>query len=191
MSFGQFAAVARWLWCGEPTGSQPSGRGRRDGTQQRPVRIGDSWSIVVPVQHCELVAQHDDLEVLRVSREHSQARQRDEQPVQRERHMGPQDASASCLVSAPDHIFGTHSVADRAVDAGTNLVGDQYSPYATVASLLPQPTPRLPAASLLQDAACSLLQTVRQKSRDQCRPDAPSLRDGRDAAWPTARSRES
>ena len=30
-----------------------------------------------------------------------------------------------------------------AVDAGTNLVGDQYSPLATVASMLPQPTPRL------------------------------------------------
>ena len=28
----------------------------------------------------------------------------------RMRHIGPQDASASCLVSAPDHILGTHTV---------------------------------------------------------------------------------
>ena len=86
VSFGQFAVVARWLWCGEPTGSQPSGRGRRDGTQQRQVLIGERWTVVLSAQDCELVAQHHDFEVLRASRAHSQAGQRHEQPVQNATH---------------------------------------------------------------------------------------------------------
>ena len=43
---------------------------RRDGAQQGPILVGEGWSIIVPVQHCELVAQHDDLKVLRASRAH-------------------------------------------------------------------------------------------------------------------------
>ena len=41
---------------------------------------------VVSVQHCELVTQHDDPEVLRASRAHSQACQRHQQPVQDATH---------------------------------------------------------------------------------------------------------
>ena len=178
------------LWRDEPAGSLWSGQGRRDGTEQGPVLVGEGWSVVLPVQHCELVTQHDDLEVLRASRAHSQARQRHEQPIQdathglpgckrimpgqrarpyfghphaaiapsrtrsssaragrsvcrrrtvswwrrtmisrsfecpertakraneasnryRMRDTGSQDASASCLVSAHDHISGTHTL---------------------------------------------------------------------------------
>ena len=77
------------LWCDEPASSPPSGQGRRDRTQQGPVLIGERWSVVLPAQDCELVAQHDDLEVLRASRAHSQARQRRQQPVQNATHRFP------------------------------------------------------------------------------------------------------
>ena len=62
---------------------------RRDGTEQGPVLVGEGWSIVLSVQHCELVTQHDDLKVLRASRAHSQARQRHEQPIQNATHGFP------------------------------------------------------------------------------------------------------
>ena len=55
---------------------------RRDGAQQGPVLVGEGWTVVQAVQHCELVTQHDVLKALRASRAHSQARQRHEQPVQ-------------------------------------------------------------------------------------------------------------
>ena len=55
------------LWRDEPASSPPSGQGRRDRTQQGPVLIGERWSVVLPAQDCELVAQHDDLEVLRAA----------------------------------------------------------------------------------------------------------------------------
>ena len=62
---------------------------RRDGIQQGSVFVCKSWSVVFTVQDCELVAKHDDLVVLRVSRAHSQARQRHEQPVQNATHRNP------------------------------------------------------------------------------------------------------
>ena len=37
---------------------------RRDGTEKGRVLVGEHWSVVLPVQDRELVAQHDDLEVL-------------------------------------------------------------------------------------------------------------------------------
>ena len=74
------------LWRHESARSLSSRQDRRDGTQQGPVLIGDAWSVALAVQHCELVAQHDDLKILRASRAHSQARQRHEQPVQNATH---------------------------------------------------------------------------------------------------------
>ena len=53
------------------------------------VLVGEGWSVVQAVQHCELVTQHDDLEVLRASRANSQAGQRHEQPVQNATHRTP------------------------------------------------------------------------------------------------------
>ena len=64
----------------EPAGSPPSGQGRRDRTEQGPVLLREGWSAVLAVEDGELVAQHDDLEVLRGTREHSQACQRHQQP---------------------------------------------------------------------------------------------------------------
>ena len=37
---------------------------RRDGVQQGPVLLGEGWSLDLASQDYELVAQHDDLEVL-------------------------------------------------------------------------------------------------------------------------------
>ena len=48
---------------------------RRDGVQQGPVLVGERWSVVLLVQDCELVAQHDDLKVLRAARTHSESSQ--------------------------------------------------------------------------------------------------------------------
>ena len=39
----------------------------------------------------------------------------------RTRHIGPQDASASCLVSAPDHILGPHRVFGLRADVESTL----------------------------------------------------------------------
>ena len=77
------------LWCDEPASSLRSGHRRCDGTQQGPVLLRERWRVVLPAQDCELVAQHDDLEVLRASRAHSQARQRHEQSVQNATHRTP------------------------------------------------------------------------------------------------------
>ena len=101
------------LWCDEPAGSLRSGQGRSDRTEQGPALVGEGWSVVLSVQDRELVAEHDDLEVLRASRAHSQACQRHQQPVQNATH-GSQDASALCLVSAHDnHLLGTHRPTGR------------------------------------------------------------------------------
>ena len=77
------------IWRDEPGNSPPSGQGRRDRTQQRPVLIDERWPVVLPARDCELVAKHDDLEDLRASRANSQARQRHQQPVQNPTHRTP------------------------------------------------------------------------------------------------------
>ena len=100
------------LWRDEPASSLRSGQGRRDRTEQGPVLVGEGWSVVQAVQHCELVTQHDDLEVLRAS-ERTVKRANDTSNRYRMRHIGPQDASASCLVSRHDRILGTHRPSRR------------------------------------------------------------------------------
>ena len=75
--------------CDEPAGSLPSRQGRRDRTEKCPVLIGEGWSAVLAVQDCELVAQHDDLKVLRASRTYRQACQRHEQQLQNATHRTP------------------------------------------------------------------------------------------------------
>ena len=60
----------------------PSVRSRergRDRLQQAPVGVGDHRSVDLPAQDCELVARHDDLEVLRAARTYSEAKQRNEE----------------------------------------------------------------------------------------------------------------
>ena len=49
----------------DPAGSPPSGQGRRDRTEQAPVLLREGWAAVLAVKDGELVAQHDDLKVLR------------------------------------------------------------------------------------------------------------------------------
>ena len=61
----------------------------RDGTEKGPVLVGEGWSVVLPVQDCELVTQHDDLKVLRASRANSRAGHRYEQPIQNPTHRTP------------------------------------------------------------------------------------------------------
>ena len=36
---------------------------RRDGVQQGTVLVGEGWTVVQAVQHCEMVTQHDVLKV--------------------------------------------------------------------------------------------------------------------------------
>ena len=77
------------LWCDEPASSLRARQGRRNSAQQGSVLLREGWSVVQAVQHCELVAQHDDLEVLRASRTHSQPCQQREEPVQNATHRIP------------------------------------------------------------------------------------------------------
>ena len=78
-----------WAPTGRPTGSLRSRQGRRDRAQQGPVLIGSLRSVVLSAQDCELVSNHDGLEVLRASEANSQTCQRHEQPIQNATHRNP------------------------------------------------------------------------------------------------------
>ena len=62
---------------------------RRDGAEQGPVLAGEGRPVVLSVQDCDLVAQHDDLKVLRASQAHSQPCQQREEPVKDATHEVP------------------------------------------------------------------------------------------------------
>jgi hypothetical protein len=51
------------LRCDDPAIPEPAGE-RGDRAEERPVRVGDRWSVDLSSQHLELVAEHDDLKVL-------------------------------------------------------------------------------------------------------------------------------
>ena len=57
-----------------------------DGAQNRPVVVGERGSVVLSVQDAELVAQHDDLDVLRAAGTYSEAGERREEAVQNAVH---------------------------------------------------------------------------------------------------------
>ena len=95
------------LWRNESANSPRARQNRRDSAQQRLVLIGESRSVVLPAQVSELVAQHDDLEVRRAPRVHSQPCRRHDQLVQNATHRTPE-----CKRVMPDqphdHILSTH-----------------------------------------------------------------------------------
>ena len=78
---------------GSPSTSHPaSARSRergRDRAEQAPVGVGELGSIDLAAQHSELVAQHDDLEVLRAAATHRQPCQQREEPVKDATHEAP------------------------------------------------------------------------------------------------------
>lgn len=61
----------------------------RDRAQQSPVIVFDSRSQELASQHCELVAQHDDLEVLRPSRPDRQTDEPNDEAIQGATHEPP------------------------------------------------------------------------------------------------------
>ena len=60
------------------------------------VGAGGRWSAVLSAQDCELVAQHDDLKILRAARTHSEASQPNQQAVDNAAH----EDSASAPIAA-------------------------------------------------------------------------------------------
>ena len=59
----------------QPPGSARSRERGRDRSEQAPVGVGEFGAVDLSAQHTELVAQHDDLEVLRAARTHSEPSQ--------------------------------------------------------------------------------------------------------------------
>ena len=65
----------------QPPGAAQSRERGRDRRQQAPVGVGDHRFVDVPARDCELLAQHDDVEVLRAARTSREASQRNEEAV--------------------------------------------------------------------------------------------------------------
>ena len=59
----------------QPPGSARSRERGRDRCEQAPAGVGELGSVDLAAQHSELVAQHDDLKVLRAARTHSEPSQ--------------------------------------------------------------------------------------------------------------------
>ena len=78
-----------------PCSARPWERGR-DRCEQAPVGVGGHRSVDLAAPDYELVAQHDDLEVLRAARTHSEANQRNQQAV----HDAIHEDSTSARIAA-------------------------------------------------------------------------------------------
>ena len=78
----------------QPPGSARSWERRRYRFEQAPVGVGEFGAVdlVLAAQHTELVAQHDDLKVLRAARTYSEANQRNEEAVDDAVHEDPASA---------------------------------------------------------------------------------------------------
>ena len=70
----------------EPTDTSRAGERRGDGAEQCPVIVGQLRLFGLASQDGELVAEHDDLEVLRTARARSEPRQRREEAVEDAKH---------------------------------------------------------------------------------------------------------
>jgi hypothetical protein len=73
--------------CHQPSLALGSRQRLGDRCRPRPVDIGDLLTVRGAVEHCELVAKHDDLEILRTTRPHSKPGERGEEPVQDATHL--------------------------------------------------------------------------------------------------------
>ena len=76
----------------EPPGSARSWERGRYRFEQAPVGVGELGAVDLSAQHSELVAQHDDLKVLRAARTYSEANQRNEEAVADAVHEDPASA---------------------------------------------------------------------------------------------------
>ena len=154
------------LWCDEPAGSLRSAQGRRDGAEQGPVLVGEGWPGVLPVQDCQLVAQDDDLEVLRASRAHSQPCQQREEPWWSwgESNSRPSGGCRACY----DHsrVCGLRLPLRRVVRI-TRIRPPDLSPVSAVFAGCQQVSPRRPPLLLLP--GCSGLAPRAIAGRDDSR----------------------
>ncbi len=100
------------LGCDDPAVLCRFGERCGDGSEQGPVVVVDRWAIGLASQNLELVAQHDDLEVLRAAGARRELCQQGEEPVEDAKHEDP-GCAASCLVSTHDRVLGTHTPPNR------------------------------------------------------------------------------
>jgi uncharacterized protein (DUF1778 family) len=100
----------------DPTVTEPAQECRRDRGEQAAVVVVNGRSVVVALEDAELVAEHHDLEVFGPSGANGEHRERREDSVEEAEH-DRDDGTASRLVNADAHDFGTHSVDRRDVVA--------------------------------------------------------------------------
>ncbi len=93
----------------EPAGAPGAGECLSDRTEHSSVVVAELGPVGLSAQHHQLVAQHDDLEILGTARAHGQTGQRREEAVQDATHT-PQDRRVSSLVNAHVRVSGTHRV---------------------------------------------------------------------------------
>lgn len=109
-SVGRCDVGARGAGCrggDDPTDTELTGERGRDRAEHRSVFVVELGSAVLAFEDGELVAEHNDLEVLGVSRPHGEMCQHREEPLEEAIHENP-GCGASCLVSAHGRITGTH-----------------------------------------------------------------------------------
>jgi hypothetical protein len=70
----------------QPARAHAAGQGLSDRAEQSPIIICDHGTGIAPAEHGDLVAQHDDLEVLGAARTNSQTSHRREETVQDSKH---------------------------------------------------------------------------------------------------------
>ena len=92
----------------KPPLSAGAGECGGDGTEQAAVVIIESGAVGLAVQHRELVAQHDDLQVLGTTRADSQPCQRHKKPVENEIH--PPRMQGFGPGQSLDRISGTNTI---------------------------------------------------------------------------------
>ena len=120
------------LWCDEPARSLPSGQGRRDRAEQGPVLVGERWPWFC---RRKTASWRRSTTISRSFErpERTAKRAHDTSNRHRTRHIGPQDASASCLVSAHDHILCTHTHRGQPLKGhASDVPGDLANPGARV-----------------------------------------------------------
>ena len=73
----------------DPAVPQPTGERGGDCSKKRSIVILDGWPVNQAAEHLELVAKHDDLEVLGASRTHSETGKCSDQTVEEAKHDTP------------------------------------------------------------------------------------------------------
>jgi len=88
----------------EPAGASGEGERGCDRAEHAPVVIVEGRPVDLAAEYAELVAQHDEFEVLRAPRTHSQTRQRRQKPVQDAIH-GASGSAGSAAGQPPRPSF--------------------------------------------------------------------------------------